>query len=59
MSQTVKDYVLSSPKQLGIKDVFGVPGDYSFSISDAICTDPEVRRVGVIDSTGFPACVRM
>ena len=40
MSQTVIDYVLSRLKQLGIKDVFGVPGDYSFGISDAICTDP-------------------
>ena len=46
MSQTVIDYVLSRLKQLGIKDVFGVPGDYSFGISDAICTDPEVRWIG-------------
>ena len=46
MSQTVIDYVLSRLKQLGLKDVFGVPGDYSFGISDAICTDPEVRWIG-------------
>ncbi len=46
MSQTVIDHVLRRLKQLGIKDVFGVPGDYSFGISDAICTDPEVRWIG-------------
>lgn len=46
MSPTVIDYVLSRLKQLGIKEVFGVPGDYSFGISDAICSDRELRWIG-------------
>ena len=46
MSQTVIEHVLSRLKQLGIKDVFGVPGDFSFGISDAICNDPELRWIG-------------
>ncbi len=46
MSQTVIDHVLSRLKQLGIKDVFGVPGDFSFGTSDAICNDPELRWIG-------------
>jgi indolepyruvate decarboxylase len=31
---------------LGIKDVFGVPGDFSFGIDDAICTDPDLNWLG-------------
>jgi indolepyruvate decarboxylase len=33
-------------KQLGIRDVFGVPGDFSFAIDDAICNDPDLRWIG-------------
>jgi indolepyruvate decarboxylase len=46
MSQTLIAHVLSRLKQLGITEVFGVPGDYSFGISDAICNDPELRWIG-------------
>ena len=46
MSQTLIEHVLRRLKRLGIKDVFGVPGDYSFGISDAICQDPELRWIG-------------
>jgi indolepyruvate decarboxylase len=31
---------------VGITDVFGVPGDYAFTINDAICNDPEICWVG-------------
>jgi indolepyruvate decarboxylase len=33
-------------KQLGIREVFGVPGDFAFAIDDAICNDPELRWIG-------------
>jgi indolepyruvate decarboxylase len=46
MSQTVIEHVLMRLKELGIKEVFGVPGDFSFGISDAICNDPELRWLG-------------
>ena len=37
---------MDSLKKLGITDIFGVPGDYSFPICDAICKDKELRWVG-------------
>ncbi len=46
MSQTVIEHVLMRLKQLGIRNIFGVPGDFSFGISDAICNDPELRWIG-------------
>ena len=46
MTRTVIDYLLGRLKQLGIRDIFGVPGDYAFPINDAICNDEELRWVG-------------
>ncbi len=46
MNQTVIKHVLMRLKQLGIREVFGVPGDFSFGISDAVCNDPELRWIG-------------
>jgi len=46
MTKTVIEHVLSRLRDIGITDVFGVPGDYSFGINDAICNDPGVRWVG-------------
>ncbi len=46
MSQTLIEHVLGRLKLLGIKDVFGVPGDFSFGIDDAICTDPDLNWIG-------------
>ncbi len=46
MTHTVIQYLLDRLKQLGIKDIFGVPGDYAFPINDAICNDQELRWVG-------------
>jgi indolepyruvate decarboxylase len=45
-SVTVIQYVLSRLKNIGITDVFGVPGDYSFAVCDAICEDPEMQWIG-------------
>ncbi len=33
-------------KELGIREVFGVPGDFSFAINDAVCNDGELRWIG-------------
>lgn len=46
MTTTVIQHVLSRLADLGITDIFGVPGDYSFSISDAVCTSSRQRWVG-------------
>ncbi len=46
MTKTVIEHVLSRLHDIGITDVFGVPGDYSFSVTDAICNDPDIRWIG-------------
>lgn len=46
MTKTVIQHVLSRLRDIGVTDVFGVPGDYSFAVNDAICNDPEMRWVG-------------
>jgi len=43
---TVIQYVLSRLRDLGVTDIFGVPGDFSFPINDAICLDPNLRWIG-------------
>lgn len=46
MSTTVIQHVLSRLQAIGISDVFGVPGDFSFPVNDAICHQPGMRWVG-------------
>ena len=46
MSKTVIQHVLSRLRDLGIKDVFGVAGDYAFPIEDAVCAEKSMRWVG-------------
>ncbi|WP_420996277.1 alpha-keto acid decarboxylase family protein [Cupriavidus sp. 30B13] len=43
---TVIQHVLSRLADLGVADVFGVPGDYSFAVSDAICHHDRMRWIG-------------
>ncbi|MCH9700799.1 MAG: alpha-keto acid decarboxylase family protein [Actinomycetia bacterium] len=43
---TVAEYVLARLGQLGIDRVFGVPGDYAFSIDDAVEDVPGLDWVG-------------
>ena len=43
---TVIEYVLSRLRQIGVTDIFGVPGDFSFPINDAICLSKEMRWIG-------------
>ena len=46
MPETVIQHVLRRLKAIGIGDVFGVPGDYAFSVHDAIVHDPDVNWIG-------------
>ncbi|MFI5382631.1 MAG: alpha-keto acid decarboxylase family protein [Methanosarcina thermophila] len=43
---TVIQYLLGRLKQLGLRDIFGVPGDFAFPINNAICDDNELRWIG-------------
>jgi indolepyruvate decarboxylase len=46
MTKTVIQHVLARLREIGITDVFGVPGDYAFAVNDAICNDPDMRWIG-------------
>jgi indolepyruvate decarboxylase len=46
MNHTVIEHVLSRLYDLGIRDVFGVPGDYAFPVNDAICNSTQLRWIG-------------
>jgi indolepyruvate decarboxylase len=46
MNKTVIQHVLSRLQDIGIKDVFGVAGDYAFPIEDAVCADKNLRWIG-------------
>ena len=46
MSATVIQHVLKRLHDIGVSDVFGVPGDYAFPVNDAICADPDLRWIG-------------
>src|ERR1700761_3311539 len=43
---TVIQHVLSRLHSIGVTDVFGVPGDFSFPACDAISEDPRMRWIG-------------
>src|ERR1700744_1976531 len=46
MAKTVIQHVLGRLRDIGIADVFGVPGDYSFPVNDAICNSRDMRWIG-------------
>jgi indolepyruvate decarboxylase len=46
MTATVIEHVLGRLRAIGITDVFGVPGDYSFPVNDAICNHPGMQWIG-------------
>jgi indolepyruvate decarboxylase len=46
MATTVIQHVLKRLREVGISDIFGVPGDYAFAVNDAICNDPDVKWIG-------------
>jgi indolepyruvate decarboxylase len=45
-STTVIEHVLSRLKDIGITKIFGVPGDFSFAVNDAIVNFPGIEWVG-------------
>jgi indolepyruvate decarboxylase len=46
MTTTVIQHVLARLRDIGIGDVFGVPGDYAFAVNDAICEHPDINWIG-------------
>lgn len=45
-TRTVIQHVLARLREIGVTDIFGVPGDFSFPVNDAICLDPGIRWIG-------------
>ena len=43
---TVGDYLLDRLAELGVTEVFGVPGDYNLEFLDHIVAHPQLRWVG-------------
>ena len=43
MPKTVIEHVLGRLQNIGIQDIFGVPGDFAFPVNDAIVNYPEVN----------------
>ena len=46
MSKSVIEHVLSRLQEIGIRDIFGVAGDFAFPIDDAIATNSKLRWIG-------------
>ena len=44
--RTVIEHVLTRLKAVGISEVFGVAGDYAFSVDDAVVNFPGIEWVG-------------
>lgn len=42
----VSDYLFKQLNQLGIKDVFGVPGDFNFNLCTAVLDNPSLKWIG-------------
>lgn len=45
-TRTVIEYVLDRLSDLGVTDIFGVPGDFAFPINDAIVAHPKINWIG-------------
>lgn len=46
------DYIITRFKQAGVKQVFGVPGDYQLELLDYFERDPEIEWVGNANELG-------
>ena len=42
----VAEYAVDRLSKLGITDCFGVPGDFSFPLNDAVVSHPKIRWIG-------------
>ncbi len=49
---TVIEYLMERLRQIGIVDVFGVPGDFSFALNDAVDNHPDMRWIGCCSELG-------
>lgn len=45
-TRTVIEYVLDRLHDIGVTDIFGVPGDFAFPINDAIVAHPKINWIG-------------
>src|SRR5207253_3913768 len=43
---TVIDYIVQRLADEGIRDCFGVPGDYAFPVGDAVDSNPNIKWIG-------------
>ena len=43
---SVIEYVLGRLHDIGVTDVFGVPGDFAFPVQDAIVAHPDINWIG-------------
>lgn len=46
MSVTVIEYILRRLHDVGVNEIFGVPGDYAFPLHDAIVAHPDINWIG-------------
>jgi indolepyruvate decarboxylase len=46
MPTTVIQHVLGRLAEIGVADIFGVPGDFAFPVNDAICQHEKIRWIG-------------
>ena len=46
MTKTVVQHVLSRLHDIGVKDVFGVAGDYAFPFDNGVSSDASLRWIG-------------
>src|SRR3984893_3881457 len=46
MSETVIEHVRRRLKEIGVDAIFGVPGDFAFSVQDAIVNNPRIEWIG-------------
>jgi hypothetical protein len=46
MPTSVTEYVLGRLKAIGIHDIFDVPGDFAFTVQDAIVNYPGINWIG-------------
>jgi len=49
---TVIEHLMERLRQIGITDVFGVPGDFSFALNDAVDNHPDMRWIGCCSELG-------
>lgn len=42
----VSDYLFKQINQLGIKDIFGVPGDFNFNLCTSVLENPSLKWIG-------------